>query len=294
MKFAFVTCVELGLACMKEIDQAGGTLDLVITLKDRLASEKSGRIYVDDFCKARNIDVLKIRSINDDVVVQELKRRRIDWLFIIGWSQIASTAVLRAPSRGVLGMHPTLLPNGRGRASIPWAILKGLPETGVTLFQLDEGVDTGPILAQERLLITSEETATTLYRRIAEAHQKLMRYVWQDLAEDRLTPVAQDESLATVWPGRTPADGRIQASMTVSMVDRLVRATTRPYPGAFWDDGDRRVRIWAGRIVEPESKSTGQVSSTNATSLRITLADGVYEAQDFDLIDLATQAGANE
>ena len=101
-------------------------------------------------------------------------------------------------------MHPTLLPQGRGRAAIPWAILKALPETGVTLFQLDEGVDTGPIIAQKVLPIAANETATTLYERVADAHRSLIGQVWPNLPSGNVQRRIQDESQATIWPGRTP------------------------------------------------------------------------------------------
>lgn len=286
MRFGFVTCVELGLACMEEIYSAGGRLDLVITLKDEKASKKSGRIYADDFCRQHEIDLLKVESINDLQTVDAILVHEIDWLFIIGWSQIARSQVLQAPRRGVLGMHPTLLPEGRGRAAIPWAILKELPETGVTLFQLDEGVDTGPVIAQERLPLTPNVTATELYERVAGAHRTLIKRVWQDLAHDRLEPIPQDESSATIWPGRTPEDGRISADMTVAHVEKLVRATTRPYPGAFWQDGKRIVRIWSGTGANAKAGLPHGVTA-------IPLRDGSYYALDFDVeeIDQASTKG---
>lgn len=276
MKFGFVTCVQLGLDCMDEIYKVGGKLDLVISLNDELSKKKSGRIYVDAFCKLNQIDTLKVRHINDQNSIQEVRDRGIDWLFIIGWSQIAGPEALVAPKRGVLGMHPTLLPKGRGRASIPWAILKGLDETGVSLFQLDEGVDTGPILAQERLSISPDENATSLYARVCDAHRNLIHRVWPDLEADRIRPLPQDHSQATTWPGRTPEDGRILPEMSVNEVDRLVRATTRPYPGAFWQDGTRIIRIWKGRIAnELEPSPEEQVA--------ISLHDGTFLATEHNL-----------
>lgn len=271
MKFSFVTCVELGLSCMEEIYRIGGELDLVITLRDELARRKSGRVYIDDFCKKRGIKVVKVQHINDDEAVQAVRGREIDWLFIIGWSQIAGRCMLRIPKRGVLGIHPTLLPVGRGRSPIPWAILKGLKETGVTLFQLDEGVDTGPILFQERLPIAADETATTLYDRISAAHRTLISRVWQDLVADRLMPLQQDSSQASVWPARAPKDGRIDLAMTVEEVDRLVRATTHPYPGAFVQNGEKVLKVWAGKIGQGDQP-------TPEGGLRLVLRDGVFDA----------------
>lgn len=245
IKVGFVTCVQLGLSCIRAIFDAGGSLDCVITLHDQRATRKSGRVYLDEFAAAHDLPLFKIAHISDPETVALIASRDLDWLFIIGWSQIARPETLAAVRRGALGIHPTLLPTGRGRASIPWAIIKALPETGVTMFRIDEGVDTGPIIAQERLPISPRETAETLYSRVATAHEVLMRRTWPALMAGTLSETPQDESQATYWPGRTPEDGRLDREMTVSDADRLVRAATRPYPGAFMDFHDHRLRVWA-------------------------------------------------
>lgn len=281
MKFGFVTCVQLGLTCMEEIYRMGGQLDLVITLRDDLARGKSGRIYVDDFCMHHSIDVVKIRHVNDTESIHAILGRGIDWLFIIGWSQIAGKQVLRAPKRGCLGIHPTLLPKGRGRAAIPWAILKGLGETGVTMFVLDEGVDTGPILAQEVLPIAPTETATTLYQRVAVAHETLMKKVWSSLVADILSPQAQNEDQATEWPERKPEDGVILPEMDCAHADRLLRALTNPYPGAFIDHEHTRYTIWNGR-VHPGRTSPQSFSVDGKKHLWFEVADGCLEGIEWE------------
>ena len=94
MRFGFVTCVQLGLSCMEAIDEVGGRLAVAATLQDHLAREKSGRVYLDEFCGSRGIPLVKLRSINDPQALAELARLELDWLFIIGWSQIAGPPVL--------------------------------------------------------------------------------------------------------------------------------------------------------------------------------------------------------
>lgn len=260
---------------MEEIYRVGGHLDLAITLRDDIDRDKSGRVYLDQFCSERGIPLLKAKSVNSASIVREVQRQHIDWLFIIGWSQIAKPAVLSAPRHGCVGIHPTLLPQGRGRAPIPWAIIKGLPETGVTLFKLDEGVDTGPIIAQLRLPIAPDETATTLYDRVMDAHRALIGQAWPMFEAGRVVLTPQDPSRATDWPKRTPADGAILNTMTVADVDRLVRATTHPYPGAFYDEpgSGRRIRIWSGSVERP--------SSHCQPAYQVRVADGAYYATDF-------------
>lgn len=251
LRFGFVTCVQIGLDVMEEIYAVGGSLDLAVTLEDTQARKKSGRVFIDSFCEKRDIPLVKTRSVNDTAAVDAIQSKQIDWLFIIGWSQIASKEVLAAPTRGCIGMHPTLLPEGRGRASVSWAILKALPETGVTMFQLDEGVDTGPILAQKRIPLTMETDATHLYDAVLLAHRQLIRENWKPLATDSLTLRAQDPESGSYWPGRTPEDGEVLPTMTVSEALRLVRATTHPYPGAFWRSPAGIVRVWSARTGSP-------------------------------------------
>lgn len=275
MRAGFVTCVQLGLSCMEEIYAAGGHLHLVLTLPDEKARKKSGRVYVDGFCRAHGIPLRKVGHVNDPEALDAILRHRIDWLFVIGWSQIAGAATLAAPTCGALGIHPTLLPEGRGRAAIPWAILKGLPQTGVTLFQLAPGVDSGPIGAQEVLTLARDETATTLYERVNAAHRTLIRKAWPALAAGTLTFTPQDETRASYWPGRVPADGRLLGTQTVLEAERLVRATTRPYPGAFLELGGKVLRVWAGSPAQ-EGKAPG------AGTVRLRFSDGLYDATAYE------------
>lgn len=269
MKVAFVTCVQLGRSCIEEILRIGGKLDLLITLEDGQAKNKSGRVYLDDLSRLYGIPLLKIRNINEPAVLRAVKEYGIDWLLIIGWSQIAGPELLAAPAKGCIGMHPTLLPLGRGRASVPWAILKGLPRTGVTMFKLDEGVDTGDIIGQEVIELEEGVTATELYERVDRAHISLISRFWKDIAAGSVRLHPQDNAAATVWPGRKPEDGEITSSMTMLETDRMVRAVTHPYPGAFYREGDRLLRIWSAR-VSPEKG-------------RVPLRDGWLEPVEFEV-----------
>ena len=152
---------------------------------------------------------------------------------------------------GVIGMHPTLLPIGRGRAAIPWAILKQLDKTGVTMFKLDEGVDTGPLLAQLEIPLTDDMDAGTLYRMVDSAHVELIKDVYPKLAANDVQLRVQDHAAATVWPARNPDDGQIELNGSVYDAERMVRAVTKPYPGAFYiDSKGRKVMVWAGMITQ--------------------------------------------
>lgn len=276
MKFGFVTCVQLGLSCIEKIYAMQGKLDLLITLKDEKAKKKSGRIYLDDFSEKHQIPLLKINHINDFEVLEAIKEYDLDWLFIIGWSQIASKEIISAPKNGCIGMHPTMLPVGRGRAAIPWAIIKGLDKTGVSMFVLDEGVDTGPILGQYEIEITEDETSSTLYKKVEDSHELLMEKVFPKLGENNYTLTYQDERAATIWEGRKPEDSRLNFEMSVHVVERMVRASTHPYPGAFIETGNIKRIIWEGKIVKEK---------VDVNTLQF--ADGFYHVTSFEDIEIS-------
>jgi len=274
MKIAFCTCVQLGKSCIEKVYNLGGSFDLLITLEDQLLKKKSGRIYLDKISDQHSTPLLKIKHINDNAVIETLKEYEVDWLFIIGWSQIASEDVLRSCKKGVIGAHPTLLPRGRGRAAIPWAIIKGLDCTGLTFFKMDKGVDTGDILQQIEIPITKDETSNTLYNKVNTAHIDLIEKIWPLILSDSLTSQKQDESQATYWDGRKPQDGEIDLkNMTVDKVDRLVRATTKPYPGAFIINNNQKIIIWSG------------VKDKDAEGMKIECKDGIFIATNIEVIN---------
>jgi methionyl-tRNA formyltransferase len=252
MKVAFCTCVQIGLSCIESVLDIRGSFDLFITLHDNKAENKSGRVYLDELATQTRTPLIKVNHVNDQETIDALLEYEIDWLFIIGWSQIASTNVLEATKKGVIGAHPTLLPIGRGRAAVPWAILKGLDRTGVSFFKMDEGVDTGLILGQEVIELDPDETATILYNKVNKAHETLIKKIWPSLITDSIKGIEQDESKASCWEGRKPEDGEIEsAKLSRVEVDRLVRATTRPYPGAFIQlpHGLKKI-VWRGSLTE--------------------------------------------
>jgi len=273
MRFGFVTCVRLGLSCMEAIYEIGGRLDLAMTLPDDRAVGKSGRVYLDGFCARHGIPLVKSRNVNDAEVVEAIRAAGLDWLFIVGWSQIAREAVLAAPRLGVLGMHPTLLPIGRGRAAIPWAILKRLEKTGVTLFKLDGGVDTGDIIDQLEIPLSSTD-ATELYAAVDAAHAALIKTAFPALAAGTIRPRPQDDSAATEWPGRRPEDGRLDPAMKVADAECLVRAVTRPYPGAFTILDGRRIVVWRAAIAADRAQC--------GDDLCLAFADGLLRCLEWE------------
>lgn len=116
------------------------------------------------------------------------------------------------------------------------------------MFKLDQGVDTGDIIGQGEIELNTQMTAAELYERVNEMHIQLIKEYWAQIVNNTVQLRKQDNAAATEWPGRKPADGEIFSSMTMEEAERLVRAVTHPYPGAFYCQGQEKIVIWSAEL----------------------------------------------
>lgn len=167
----------------------------------------------------------------------------------VGWYHMVPRRFRSAFPRGCLGFHASLLPELRGGAPLNWAILAGLEETGVTLFELGDGVDDGLIYAQERFPIAPRAVIGDLVKASQAACAEITRRALPEILAGRGNPRAQTGS-GSYGLQRRPEDGRIDWRTPALNIDRLVRAVSRPYPGAFAALEGEIVRVWASDIPE--------------------------------------------
>lgn len=190
------------------------------------------------FCEASGIPCEIMRSKMSDLlpVVREWKP---DLFLIAGWYHMVPKSWREiAPA---YGLHASLLPDYAGGAPLVWAIINGEKQTGITLFQLADGVDDGPIVGQLSTPIHDSDTIATLYARIEDLGVQLVTEMIPDILS--LPHVSQPEG-RRLFPQRGPEDGRIDWSWSAEQIHNFVRAQTRPYPGAFGELGGKTFRIW--------------------------------------------------
>jgi len=251
MRTVWVSFDTIGRDCLEAAAAAGARVVGVVTLPGPIDPNRSGQCSFDEVASKLGAELIETRDVNSDATLAAVRELQPELVFVVGWSQLVREPLIALAREGVFGMHPSLLPRHRGRAPIPWAILSGLARTGVTLFEIvDATADSGAIVGQVVVDIAADETATTLFERIAEAHAELIReFVPRLLARDAQR-VAQIPSRASSWPMRTPADGIIDWETRAPYLHDWVRAQTRPYPGAFTYLGDERVIVWRARPVD--------------------------------------------
>ena len=251
MRTVWVSFDTIGRDCLEAAADVGAEIVGVVTLPGPIDPNRSGQCAFDEVARRLEAALIETRDVNALETVNAIRKLDPELILVVGWSQLVHDPFIALASEGVFGMHPTLLPRHRGRAPIPWAILTGLARTGVTLFEIvDATADSGSIVGQVTLDIAPDETATTLFARIADAHVELTRERLPQLLAGTAPRIPQDPSRASSWPRRTPADGIIDWETRAPYLYDWVRAQTRPYPGAFTFLGDEKVIVWSARPVE--------------------------------------------
>ena len=251
MRTVWVADDVIGRDCLEAAAESGAEIVGVVTLPESTSIERSARCSFDDVAGRLGAELVEMQNLNSDESLSAIRALEPELVFIVGWYQLVREQFIALAQEGVFGMHPTLLPRHRGRASIPWAILSGLARTGVTLFEiLDESADSGAVVGQAVVEIGPDDTATDLFERIAAAHVDLIREYTPQLVAGTAPRLEQDPLRASNWPRRRPADGIIDWETRAPYLYDWVRAQTRPYPGAFTFLGDEKVVVWRARPVD--------------------------------------------
>ena len=285
MRTVWVSFDTIGRDCLEAAAEVGAEIVGVVTLPGPIDPDRSGQCAFDDIAARLGAELVETTQVNSDETLLSLRALDPELVFVVGWSQLVGDPFIALAREGVFGMHPTLLPRHRGRAPIPWAILSGLARTGVTLFEItDSTADSGAIVGQAVVDIAPDETATTLFERLARAHVELIREYVPQLLRRSAPRVPQDARRASAWPRRTPADGIIDWDTRAPYLYDWVRAQTRPYPGAFTFRGDDRVVVWRARPVELEAAApAGTVVAERPEGPVVACGEGALLLEEVEL-----------
>ncbi len=250
MNIVFFGSPAAALPSFRKLLDGGHSVGLVVTQPDKPAG-RGRRLTpspVKSFALERGIPVIgpdKIRK--DDSVLPRIREVGPDIHVVVAYGQIIPASIIYYPRHHSLNVHFSLLPKYRGAAPVQWAVLNGGTETGVTIMELNEKMDEGDILAQERTRIWPRETAGELETRLADLGSDLLLQTLE--AVDSVPHLPQDHSRASLAPKIQKEDGRIPWSESAESIDRRIRALAER-PGAFTFLKGRRIQIHTGRPLE--------------------------------------------
>ena len=285
MRVAFAGTPEFAAAALAALHHARFEVPLVLTQPDRPAGRgmKLQASAVKTFALRHGMPVIQPRSLRregrapDDAAQAEaaLRGARPDVMVVAAYGLILPEWVLGLPRLGCINIHASLLPRWRGAAPIQRALEAGDTRTGITIMQMDEGLDTGPMLMVEGLEIDPDDTSATLHERLADLGARLVVQALEAAARGGLSPVPQPAEGATYAAKIGKDEAPIDWTEAAETIERRVRAFD-PFPGATFEYGGESVKVWKAAVAASVDAAPGTIFS-EAGHLRVACGQGALE-----------------
>jgi methionyl-tRNA formyltransferase len=276
MRLIFAGTPEFAKTALAALIAANETILAVYTAPDKPAGrgQKLQMSAVKSLALSHELPVYQPTTLRDPNVQQTIAALKPDLMIVAAYGFILPTAVLALPRLGCINIHASLLPKWRGAAPIQHALLQGDAQTGITMMQMDAGLDTGAILLQAPYTMTPDETSATLFDRLASLGATTLL---DTLAKfNTLQPIAQPEELACYAPKLSKIDGLVNWNRTAWQLDCQIRALN-PWPVAYTYLDDELVRIWQAKPVSMSSTHAepGTIIALTDQTICVATGDGV-------------------
>lgn len=254
MRLVFAGTPDFAATALKALIAAGHTIVGVYSQPDRPAGRgrKLQPSPVKQVALDHEIPVFQPETLKTAEAQKQLADLKPDVMIVAAYGLILPKSVLDIPTHGCLNIHASLLPRWRGAAPIQRAIAAGDAETGITIMQMDEGLDTGAMLLKSLTAIDTSDTGGSLHDRLAELGGKAIIKALELLKKGELTGEPQNDDLACYASKLSKTEGHIDWATDATAIERLVRAFN-PWPGTYTDLGDQRIRIHEARALVTDS-----------------------------------------
>ncbi|MBL8699772.1 MAG: methionyl-tRNA formyltransferase [Alphaproteobacteria bacterium] len=273
MRLVFMGTPPFAACALRALIEAGHEIACVYSQPPRPAGrgQKELRSAVHELAASRALDVRTPARLRDPADQAAIAALDAEVAVVAAYGLILPRPVLDAPRRGCLNIHASLLPRWRGAAPIQRAILAGDAETGITIMQMDEGLDTGPMLLRERIAIAPDMTAGALHDRLAEMGGRLIVEALARLALGALPATPQPADGVTYAAKILKDEARLDWTKPAAALERAVRAFN-PWPGAYFEFDGERIRVLAAQS-EPGARTAAPGTTLDA-ALRVACGDG--------------------
>lgn len=285
-KILFLGTPEFAVPSLDMLVRGGYPVIGVVTQPDR--PKGRGRKVVPPpvkvYAEKAHIPVFQPARVRDAEFVDTARLLTPDMIVLAAFGQILPRELIELPPLGCLNVHPSLLPKCRGAAPINWTLIRGEEETGVTIMHMDEGVDTGDILLQEKTAIEPGEVFDTLHDRLALMGAGLLLRAVEGAVKGTVPPIAQDHSRATYAPRLTKESGHIDWRGSARNIVNLIRGLSS-HPGAYSFWRDKMLKIYYA-VPGPQSsgeKDPGTIGGLMEAGLQVTAGDGHVYLQEVQL-----------
>ncbi|MGN0305686.1 MAG: methionyl-tRNA formyltransferase [Lachnospiraceae bacterium] len=285
MKIVFMGTPDFAVGALEALVAAGHQVVAVVTQPDKPRG-RGGKPQVTPVkaCAMNyQIPVFQPAKIKTPEAVQVLRAYQADLFVVAAFGQILSAEILKIPPYGCINIHASLLPKYRGAAPIQWAILEGEKETGVTLMQMDEGLDTGDMLVKTRVAIDPKEIGESLFHKLAQAGARLLVDSLPAIEAGTIVPEPQDNTQSSYAGMIKKEMGWIDWSRSAIELERLIRGLN-PWPSAYTGLRGKTLKIWEADIERQNTaKKPGTVVQVTKDAIKVQTGDGLLCIKNIQL-----------
>ena len=253
MKIVFIGAVEIGYKILETIYNINYKVDTIYTLPSSMQESTSGFIDFSPLAEQNDSRLIRTKNINEKSHIDEIREINPDLVIVCGWQRLICEDILNIPKLGTIGFHSSLLPKYRGRAPVNWAIIMGEKETGITMFYLTPQADDGDIIAQKSFSILLNDDCNTIYKKATQAGINLIKEYLPKIESGCAPRIHNPSASYPSYPKRIPEDGLIDFNRSSLDIYNFIRALTKPYPGAFFMDGENKIIVWKTEIIFDEN-----------------------------------------
>jgi methionyl-tRNA formyltransferase len=281
MKLIFAGTPDFAACALKALLSGEHEVVCVLTQPDRPSGRgmKAQALAVKELALRNGLLVMQPISLKDVAIQQDLKALNADVMVVAAYGLILPQVVLDIPKRGALNIHASILPRWRGAAPIQRALLAGDVETGITIMQMDAGLDTGPLLLSQSIAIRDDDTAGSLHGRLAALGAELIVRALDRMEDGGLSATPQPEAGATYARKIEKSEALLDWKEPASMLDRKIRAFN-PFPGAGVKLGEVDLKLWRARAVGAREgaggvqQAPGEVLAIEQAGIRVACGQG--------------------
>lgn len=286
MKIIFMGTPDFSVGTLDALVRAGHEITLVVSQPDKPKGRghELAPTAVKTAALRHGLKVFQPKKLRDPETVKVLEDTPADVIVVIAYGQIVPPAVLHMKKYGCINVHGSLLPKYRGAAPIQWAVIDGEKESGVTIMQMDEGLDTGDMLLKGTVALEEKETSGSLFEKISALGASLCVEALEKLEKGELKPEKQGESMTEYAKMLTKEMGELDFRRSAAELERLIRGLN-PWPSAYTRLGDKTLKIWAADVCgkKDEGAACGEITEVAKDAFYVACGEGTLKITELQL-----------
>lgn len=276
MKLIFMGTPDIAAQSLQAILQEGAhEVCAVFTREDKPVGRKQVLTAppVKQLALEYDIPVFQPKTLKDEALQSEIAAMQADLIVVVAYGRILPPPVLKAARFGAVNLHVSLLPKYRGAAPIQWSVIHGDAQTGVSIMQLDEGLDTGDILSVKTIEIGENETSGELFERVSALGAQALLETLHDIEQGRAKPTPQDHTKATLAPPLTKEMAKFDFAQDAQVLHNLIRGMN-PWPVAYFEYQGKKIKVKTARAAQNEAAKAACGTVLSVKPLTIACATG--------------------